>query len=335
MSTPEWAPAVRLDPKTASPAAFAETWKQFHDWAKKTPLLPMPFITDGWYNISPQMAEAALQRNDGNREVPFTQVKRYAQDMQDGDWQPTGESVVFDTSGKLRDGQTRLLAGYLNGTTFHCYVITTAPIVKNAFAYYDSGKNRTAGDALHTAGINGLSKAMASAAKNLLIRYDAGKLGALDQPRFQAVNNRTVLNYVLDHHDLADAANEMFGTYPNAVKAIGDKSKAVAVAFAWLVMRAYGRNVLHDFCTPLGTGANLTEDSPILAVRNALSHPDEKLKDRTRLALLNKAFNMVQNDQRMPRSRRKPYEVEPLTIAHNEHFPRIEAPELPLNEAAE
>jgi hypothetical protein len=316
---------VRLDLKTASGEAFANAVKSFNDQAAARPKASLPFKNDGWYEITPSMAEAALARNAGNREPVLSQVKKNALDMEADNWKPTGETIVFNQEGDLNDGQHRLWAGYLSETTFRSFVVVSAPVEENLFAYYDCGKGRSAYDALHTAGMNGLGKVIARAITELAIRYDHDALGPVKSVRFRPIDQREVLDYAQTHDEFVRAAHLMFGTYPDAVRVIG--SKHVAAFFAWLVVRAYDEAALERFCKPLGSGANLTEDDPILAAREKLMLPTEdrtKLPSRTRLALLNKAFNMSVNGQKFGRTRGG--RVAALSLSFDEPFPRIEPP---------
>lgn len=276
-----------------------------------------PFDKDGWYDITPQMAQAALLNSTGNRMASLTVVRNYAADMAAGDWRETGEAISC-VKGKLVNGHHRLLACYFGGAPFRSYVVTSVADTPNIFAYFDSGKKRSAADALYTAGINGAGSAMAKAVKDLALRYEAGMLGVMKQERFHNITNRDVLGFVARHPDFTDAAQLMLGSHTNAADVIG--SKAVAIMFAWLVLRSFDQATLGEFSEKLGTGARLEEDSPILALRNRLAVP-EKLYERTRLAYVCKAFLMHLSGQKMSRFRGK---VQPLELKLGEEFPRVE-----------
>jgi hypothetical protein len=328
-----WAPAVRLDLPTASKQSFEDAVASFRRQTKDRidagTLPAFPFSRDGWHDIAPQDSEAALMHSAGNREFSFATVKAYGLDMVSGDWQPTGETICANKD-ELRQGHHRLMAAYLTSTAFRCYVVVSVPNVDNIFAYYDCGKKRTPADALHIAGWNGSGKWLASAIANLAIRYDNGLLGVGKQPRAKPVNAREVLLYMQNHRDFRDAAQLMLGTYPEAVEVI--RSKSAAIFFAWLVLRAYDEATLRDFCQPLGSGALLEEDSPLLAARAKLLAPEvkgNKMPDRTRLAYVCKAFLMHIAGQKMPRTRGG--RVQPLGLEVDEAFPRIYEP---LAEAA-
>lgn len=337
---PGWTPTITVELPTVSSDAFYDALERFNEHAKELReqnlLPPSPFtLGDGWYDITPQMAEAALLNSGGNREFSLPSIKAYAEDMANDDWQPTGEGIVV-VNDKLRNGHHRLMSCYLSGVPFRCYVVVTAPNVPNIFAYYDSGKKRTAGDGLHIAGLNGNSKVIAAAVSGLAFRYDVHKLGVARNPSGfrQKIDARSVLGYVSQHPDLLDATHLMLGNYPQAVEVV--QKKPVAAFFAWLVLReGYDRAMLQSFCGPLGTGARLDEDSPLLALRAVLLAPMaadcRPMLDRTRLAYLNKAFMMHVNNERMPRHRGR---VQPLVVDTQDTFPRIIGPE-PQVQAAE
>ncbi len=324
----KWVPAIRSDLTTTSKQSFDDTvsllWKQIKERKEAGTLPAFPFDRDGWYDVTPEIAEAALMHSAGNREFSFPTVKAYASDMENGDWQPTGETICASNR-VLDNGHHRCLAGLLSGQTFRCYVVVSAPAITNAFAYFDSGKKRTPADALHIAGWNGSGKALASAIANLAVRYDNGVLGVGKQPRAKPVNSRDVLRYMQHHQDFRTAAQLMLGSHPEAVEVI--RSRPAAIFFAWLVLRTYDEATLRDFCEPLGTGALLDEDSPLLAVRAKLLAPEvkgNKMPDRTRLAYLCKAFLMHVAGQKMQRTRGG--RVQPLGLEVDEPFPRIDPP---------
>lgn len=91
-----WVRAVpTLDLATASKNAIEEAiaafWKE-RDARKVAGTLPAnPFDRgDGWYTVTPQMAEAALMRTSGNRPMVANAIKAYAADMTTGQWQQIG-----------------------------------------------------------------------------------------------------------------------------------------------------------------------------------------------------------------------------------------------------
>jgi hypothetical protein len=323
-----WSPLITgVDLPTISKQSFDEKIAEFDRLRSSIPeeeLPPQPFTEDGWYDITPEMAEAFLLNSGGNRQIALAAVRAFAHDMGNGGWLPTGEPICISAK-KTQEGHHRGFAGYLSGVTFRSYVVVTVPQARNLFAYYNCGKARTPSDALHIAGFNGSGRIMSAAIADLALRYDAGALGVGKQKRFPKATARDTLAYVEAHPDFSDAARHMLANHADSVETI--VSKSAAVYFAWLVIRAYDKQTLDSFCISLGTGAKLDEDSPVLAARNRLLRPESagqpKLPPRTRLAYLCKAFLMHVNGQKMGRSRGK---VANLSIDLDDPFPRIDPP---------
>jgi hypothetical protein len=314
--TDDWTPAVSLNLDTAASAAFAETMQTFYQWSETQPPVAPLVLQNGWYDITPQMAEDFLRRNSTNRKVSLQTVRKYYQAMKIGEWHRTGQALIINKAGKAEDLQHRCWASYLGRVTFPSYVITDAPVDVDMFAYIDDCKPRSAADALQTSGMNGLSPAIAAAIK-LAWRYENKVLTILKQQRIREMSIPEVLHFGRQNASMEEAAHFVLTNHVKAVGAIGNKG--VAVFFAWKVTAIYGVTVLEDFLFPLGTGANLAEDSPILALRTRLLKEDEdeaKMNQPRRLALLIKAFNMHLADKKVGNRG--------LYVRDNEKFPRFE-----------
>ena len=320
------AQALVLDLASCSKAAFDEhvvKLTQEREQRKAAGTLPAnPIAGDGWYDITPAMAHDGLLLTSGNREFSFGAVKAYAEDMAAGDWMPTAEAIGF-TGDELDNGHHRLLAAYFGGHTIRAYVITSTPPFEHRFAYYDQGKKRTLADSLHIGGWNGVGRVMASVISELAMRYEAGRLGIGKQPRFKKPNPRQALLFMDTHPDFQEAVRHVMTNYGDAIAVV--QSKAAAVFFGALVLQHHDEATLAGFFRPLATGANLTEDSAILGLRNRLllqEVPGQSTPARTRLALLIKGFKMHLAGETMPRYRGK---VQPFNVPDmGQPFPRIE-----------
>jgi hypothetical protein len=61
--------------------------------------------------ITPELAEKFLEKNSNNyRKLSEKVVKAYQIDMETGNWKFNGDSIKFNKSGQLVDGQHRLTA---------------------------------------------------------------------------------------------------------------------------------------------------------------------------------------------------------------------------------
>jgi len=120
--------------------------------------------------ISPVMAEVMLERNTGNRPVSRAAVRRYAKAMREGDWQLSGQPIIFSVDGILNDGQHRLLAAVEAGVSFRADL--RFGIERMAFRVTDTGNKRSLADVL---GIEGSkSTTILAGSLNWLNRYQKG-----------------------------------------------------------------------------------------------------------------------------------------------------------------
>lgn len=96
--------------------------------------------------VTPELAAQWLATNTTtNRKISQPTVNGYAHDMIRGKWQVTGETIKFDTDGRLIDGQHRLTAVVVSHRTVQMFVATGIPT--EAMSVLDTGRTRSAGDA--------------------------------------------------------------------------------------------------------------------------------------------------------------------------------------------
>lgn len=96
--------------------------------------------------ITPQIAESYLELNKNVRKVTLGVVDKYADDMKNGRWKLSSETIAFDKHGNLKDGQHRLLACIKSGCPFKTIVVRG--LEDGADAVIDIGKQRSAADQL-------------------------------------------------------------------------------------------------------------------------------------------------------------------------------------------
>ncbi|AGN51598.1 hypothetical protein VPLG_00159 [Vibrio phage eugene 12A10] len=102
--------------------------------------------------ITPQLAEKLLEHNTRNRKISQPKVDQYVKDMIAGGWVENGESIKFDDTGRLIDGQHRLTACVQSGVPF-ITTLTTGLSDPNAFKTIDTGRTRGADQVLQMAGV--------------------------------------------------------------------------------------------------------------------------------------------------------------------------------------
>lgn len=114
--------------------------------------------------IGPNEAVAYLGRNtDRNRRLRPHLVAVYAKDMSEGNWRLSNDAICFDRDGVLINGQHRLKAIVISGTSQQFFVIRGMDPL--AFEYIDIGPSRTMADVLTIKGQKNANAVAAITAK--------------------------------------------------------------------------------------------------------------------------------------------------------------------------
>ena len=106
--------------------------------------------------ITPEIAKEYLSHNIINRNISDGKVRAYAKDMENGKWQLNGESITFNESGELTNGQHRLTACIKCNHYFDAVVVRG---ISDSVSLYDRGRSRSVADAMV---MEGLSKNIAN-----------------------------------------------------------------------------------------------------------------------------------------------------------------------------
>lgn len=207
--------------------------------------------------ITPEIATEWLENNHNNRPISDRTVARYAEDMRAGKWTLNGESIKFDVNGKLIDGQNRLFAAFEHKVSFRTLVTRDLP--EEAFATIDTGRKRTASDAMHFAGLNVSNKTHIAAAVRLINGYRTGKLAVKNS----GMTNADILMFLRDEPGII----AMVSKVKHAMgKALGGMVSPIS-AVLYLASR---RLNVEEFLEKVGSGEGLAKNSPMLTLRNKL-----------------------------------------------------------------
>jgi hypothetical protein len=316
-------PAVTINLKEATPKSFQVALDEFHDWSKTQVREPLK-LPNGWHTVDRPLAEKLLVRNPpgANRKAKLASVRYYAEQMLADDWQKTGQPLILTDQGILIDGQHRCWACYFTDKPFVTYIISDVEHFANIFAYIDSGKSRTATDALTTAGFDGQSSQISQAVfLNHLYENNAlkvkGSVSGIARP-----THVEVLRTTINHPALVEAAHLQLAEYKTATDVI--KFKPVAVFFAWQIVENFNADALDEFMSALGEAS-----IPMFASLRKTFHDDlessSPMSKAGRLAYLIKAFNAWYTKQTIKR----------VTVRIDEEFPRFIHTNTQLQEAAE
>ena len=96
--------------------------------------------------ITPKLAAEFLAQNYNNRPVSRAAVEEHIKNLKAGKFFATHQGIAFDEDGRLRDGQTRLLAIMESGIS--AKMLVTTGLAAEAVLAIDDGRRRTQGQAL-------------------------------------------------------------------------------------------------------------------------------------------------------------------------------------------
>ena len=209
--------------------------------------------------ITPELAAVWLGQNTGNRNAKPTAIDKYGRDMQAGAWLLTGEPIIFDSDGTLRNGQNRLRACVHANVPFTSLVVWG--IDPDAFAEIDRNIPRTVADVLKIAGEPDAARKCAV----LSYIWREAKFNTL-----RAGGKR-----VMTVHD----AQDMLAHYPEVTNAL-DWYKPLGKAFIkptalgpYLFWRLSRINPIkaEEFFTQVASGENLKTGDAIHSLRTVLT----------------------------------------------------------------
>ena len=327
---PNWKPSVPpIDLLTATQRMFDVTYETFYQVNTDRVMLTDLFPTDGWYDITPQIAENLLLGR-ANRKLSVMTVAYYARLMKEGAWTPTGESLIVDKNGVMRDAYHRCWAAFLSGTSFVTYVVTGIEPDAATLMNIDNGRARSDADSLEFDGLNGLSKVISATVK-IARKYDLGRFEPKSGVRVPRMSPPEVVAYVRAQTDLHDAIHNVIAEHKPVLTELLPGKTDVACFVGVRITELHGEDVADEFFTALGEEPDDLKGA-IAQLQNKLATEvasqqrgyKAKLSKRDVLAYLIKTFN-AWHTGRMPRGGS-------ASIATDEAFPQFVQPVPPVAE---
>lgn len=222
--------------------------------------------------VTPELAEQWLSVNARNRAVREYKVIEYALDMMDGNWLLTGESIKFSVSGRLLDGQHRLLAVIEAETPVAMFVTRGLP--QDTQSVMDTGIRRRAADNLHIHGERNPQTLAAAARIGCVVDrgllYRDAKLGV--------VSHAQIYEWITTHPALRRSVDYVLSGEPRKI----DLRPAVR-AYCHYRLAQLDPDPADEFFCLLGSLVNIPAGSPIHALSSRLRQLDrQRVKAETR-----------------------------------------------------
>jgi len=260
--------------------------------------------------VSPELAKELLKRNIANRNVKRRTIQLYVQQMKANQWKFNGDTIKISKTGKLLDGQHRLISIEESKTT-QTYNIQLG-LEDETFDVMDVGKQRSASDTLQVAGYKTAS--ILAAAIKIVYKYDTNKL---KDDRNLATKDRLTNHQVKDwlethKEDLMVKCSEKAYKY---VKHANFLNSGTYCAFEYMFARK-NESQAQEFMRLLSTGEDISssKNSSVYLLRQKLINMRGEVVDLTlKHALLIKAWNLFREDKKVAR----------LSWNEGEDFPKI------------
>ena len=195
-----------------------------------------------------------------NRSLTNSKIKRYHRVMEDARWKKTHQGMMFDTTGRLRDGQHRLGAMIRYGKPLQFWVCFGCD--PESFDAVDQGEKRTAADLLSIDKIP--NSALTAATVNMLLRIQEGEPVNDSQEILEEARDLRERNGTLD------LSVRMAGTVRKSIKPA--RPSAMALSHYWITEHSKSNaDRLPAFWDNLSSGADLRPRDARLKLRELLN----------------------------------------------------------------
>lgn len=239
--------------------------------------------THSFERWSPTKAKDALARNEVNRNVRQQQVDKYARDMESGNWTLCTEPMVFDSDGRLIDGQHRALAQVKSGATIKWLVLRNVP--PKTQDTINTGGSRSVADVLHFKGDT-----------------NAGLLAAITRNVHRIINGQMAGGAVISHSEIIQTLEEHPEIRHCTEVAMQGRQKSmtpiapsVLGAAHWMIAQENGYADADIFLWRIINLTQEREGSPVLALArrcNEIRRTQTRVQHRDYLAMVIKAWNL-------------------------------------------
>lgn len=192
--------------------------------------MAIPAVSVEIMKVTPKQAAAWLEANEVNRNVRVRLVEAYRRDMEAGNWTFTAEPIQISRTGRLLNGQHRLVALAGSKKLRHLDFVVATGLPDETQAMMDQGAVRNARDALLIT--HGNVKNVAMAASLCRYMFLVPDIGPGFTPK--AINAKVTTAEALQAFDrfplIPDACSAASFVRPHV------PGSPTAIAYAWLAM---------------------------------------------------------------------------------------------------
>lgn len=252
--------------------------------------MPRQYVKANVELITPKMAEEMLKCNTHNRRISQTTIDRFSRDMAAGKWDLTGESIIFDSTGILSDGQHRLLACIAAGRSFKALVVRGTD--KESRTSIGSGRPRSNSDNLEMANV--LNATDVAAALNVIWQWN--QVPSLYLRKKGSPTRHESAELFASIPDMETVVSETRALYQGNDRNVGPSS---LVAGVFLILRQIDKKTAAVWRKDLLVGAELSTNDPCFVLRRMLGR-DKSRDPITQVAkryYLVRCWNAMRSDE--------------------------------------
>lgn len=242
--------------------------------------------------VGPDEARDLLKLNVSNRPLSHSNVRKIAGEILSGQWQNTGDTIKISTSNKLIDGQHRLHAIILSGSTID--VNFAIGVDDSSFLVIDTGKKRSSSDALALSGLQNTTLLSTTCRLIMLI-----KRGRLLNRAGNEFSNKDIL-------DFANGVSELQET----ISFVHKKNRSFRMlatppmSALYFLFAEISQEQADEFFLKYWSGTDLEADCPIKLLRDKLifdSTKKSKLASVVKMVMIAQAFKLYSQGRKIKR----------------------------------
>lgn len=245
--------------------------------------------------VSPKMAEEWLCDKALNRNFSDLRARQYATDMASGNWELNGVPIIFDTTGKLVDGQHRLDA--IVRSKSRQKMVIVRGVNNHAMTTIDTGMSRRLKDFLQIRGEKNAT--VLAAIISHVQRWDRYQTFLISNYAHQLPSIQQSLDFFDRYADDFRVA-AAFGVARKKRSLLTDS----VIGALKIIFDSIDEEDSLDFFERLSAGTDMSEGHPIMALRRRLldnKMSRDKLTSATKAALTIKAWNAYREGREVPR----------------------------------
>lgn len=248
-------------------------------------------------DITPSIAEEFLQHNQDNRRIRRYVVARYISMLKNGKWIPNGDTFRFSTSGRLIDGQHRLTAIAMSGTTLPDQLVVRN-LPEKAYNTIDDGAMRTPSDIANAQNWKQARSVMALGklliASDLGLNFSSATATVSERDALRNVNKNDVVDYIVNNN-LIEPMYESIRLASIAVDSVKGSKTAWAYTLHKITTQ-YGQEVCDKFLNGVVNGIGISHaNDPRTTLRKYITKhvaiPGVQMKLAPQIVAMLTAFN--------------------------------------------